>query len=45
MGRIQHLAIASQDPEKQAEFYKSELPLQAFGQVQGLRERPVRHRR
>ena len=41
MARIQHLAIASQDPEKQAEFYKSVFGFEEIRRIDNPRARGV----
>ncbi len=41
MGRIQHLAIASQDPEKQAEFYKKVFGWEEIRRLDNPRARGV----
>ncbi len=41
MGRIQHLAIASQDPEKQAEFYKAVFGFKEVRRLDNPRARGV----
>lgn len=41
MARIQHLAIASQNPEKQAEFYKTVFGFQEIRRIDNPRARGV----
>ncbi len=41
MARIQHLAIASQDPEKQAEFYKTVFGFEEIRRIDNPRARGV----
>ena len=41
MARIQHLAIASQNPEKQAEFYKSVFGFEEIRRIDNPRARGV----
>jgi len=41
MARIQHLAIASQDPEKQAEFYKKVFGFEEIRRIDNPRARGV----
>ncbi len=41
MARIQHLAIASQDPEKQAEFYKNVFGFEEIRRIDNPRARGV----
>src|SRR5688500_20231785 len=41
MARIQHLAIASQDPEKQAEFYKKVFGFEEVRRLDNPRARGV----